>query len=111
MPIISEETKKAQERAQKSKDRADATRQAEKLAAANARAKVRADRNKAEAVLGKAILAVNDAGDITPDELALIGRVAHRWKKPSADFYLIADLKPPATPEVVPDPIMDAAAE
>jgi tellurite resistance protein len=111
MPVISEETKKAQERAQKTKNRAEAIRQAEKLATANARAKVRADRNKAEAVLGKAILAVNDAGDITPDELALIGRVAHRWKRPSADFYLIADLKPPEGPKAIPDEVLDAAAE
>jgi membrane protein involved in colicin uptake len=111
MPVISEETKKAQERAQKTKNRADAIRQAEKLATANARAKGRADRNKAEAVLGKAILAVNDAGDITPDELALIGRVAHRWKKPSADFYLIADLKPPEGTKAVRDEVLDAAAE
>jgi hypothetical protein len=111
MPIISEATKKALDRAGKKKTEATNKRTAEKLASANARAKLRADRDKAERVLGKAILAVNDAGDVTPDELALIGRVAHRWKKPSADLYLIADLKPPESLTVVPDPVLDAAAE
>jgi hypothetical protein len=114
MPIISEAAKKAIDRAAQKKTEATTKRTAEKLAAANARAKLRADRHNAELVLGKAILAVNDAGDISPEELAIIGRVAHRWKKPTADFYLISDLKPPEAPApLVPaaDPDELAAAE
>jgi hypothetical protein len=112
MPTLSEQAKKREERADKAAKALEAANRKAKLAAAQVRAAARASRKKRSDMIGDTILLAHEAGTLTPQEMAVIGKILAARKDKPSDWDLLADWLPAASharPAIVPDAVADAA--